>query len=457
MEMRKINFNLVSPTNSKRYICPIPLSMKMKNHYYTLAALASLLFAGCGIIGKKDKGGSLPNDGQLHGIAPGTRYTLPKPPGMVFIPQGTFHMGPSDEDPAYAFSARNKSVSISGFWMDATEITNNEYRQFVFWVRDSIAAKKMGYVKADGDGNEHVDWAKMKTVKWNDPKVLEQMSDMILPPEDRIFGKKEIDPAKLVYQVERFDLKEAAKRENANKPRSTFIERFPVRIYPDTLVWIRDFSYSYNEPMTKRYFSHPAFGNYPVVGVNWKMADAFCNWRTQYLNSYLDSKKRVQESDFRLPTEAQWEYAARGGRSQSMFPWGNYYLRNKKGCLLANFKPGRGNYPEDGGFYTVRADAYWPNDFGLYCMSGNVAEWTSSIYYEGRNNFQHDMNPDVRWNAKDSDPPRMKRKVIRGGSWKDVGYYLQTGTSTYEYQDSTKSYIGFRTVIDLPAPTGRKK
>jgi formylglycine-generating enzyme required for sulfatase activity len=124
--------------------------------------------------------------------------------------------------------------------------------------------------------------------------------------------------------------------------------------------------------------------------------------------------------------------------------------------LLANFKPGRGNYPEDGGFYTVRADAYWPNDFGLYCMSGNVAEWTSSIYYEGSYNFQHDMNPDVRWNAKESDPPRMKRKVIRGGSWKDVGYYLQTGTRTYEYQDSTKSYIGFRTVIDLPAATSKR-
>src|SRR5215217_5842898 len=208
--MRKIKFNLVLSLIPKRYICPIPLSMKMKNHYYTFSALAAILLTSCGIFGKKDKGSMLPNDGQLHGIAPGSRYTLPKPPGMVYIPQGTFHMGPSDEDPAYAFSARNRSVSISGFWMDATEITNNEYRQFVYWVRDSVAAKKMGYVKADGDGNEHVDWKKMTTVKWNDPKILEQLSDLILPPEDRIFGKKEIDPSKLVYQVERFDLKEAA-------------------------------------------------------------------------------------------------------------------------------------------------------------------------------------------------------------------------------------------------------
>ena len=218
---------------------------------------------------------------------------------------------------------------------------------------------------------------------------------------------------------------------------------------PDTLVWRSELAY--NEPYVEYYFRHPSYNYYPVVGVTWKQATAFCEWRTHFLNAFLDSKGRATESDFRLPTEAQWEYAARGGRSQSPYPWGGPYLRNKKGCLLANFKPGRGNYPEDGGFYTVRADAYWPNDYGLYCMSGNVAEWTSSIYYEGRNNFQHDMNPDVRWNAKDDDPPLMKRKIIRGGSWKDVGYYLQTGTSTYEYQDSAKSYIGFRSVIDLPA------
>ena len=452
---------------SKYYICPIPLKcMKMKNLYYILCTVVSIaLLTSCGILGKKNgkgKGSTLANDGQVHGVSPGSKYSLPKPPGMVYVPQGTFHMGPSDEDPAYAFSARNRSVSISGFWMDATEITNNEYRQFVYWVRDSVVARKMGFVKAGADGNENVDWKKMQAMKWGDPKVMEQLSstDIILPPDDRIFGKKEVDPSKIVYHSEIHDLKEAAKRENAGKPRSKFIVRKDVQIYPDTLCWIRDFAYSYNEPMTKRYFSHPAFGNYPVVGVSWKQATAFCEWRTQYLNAYLESKKRSQESDFRLPTEAQWEYAARGGRSQSMFPWGNYYLRNKKGCLMANFKPGRGNYPEDGGFYTVRADAYWPNDYGLYCMSGNVAEWTSSIYYEGRNNFQHDMNPDVRWNAKDDDPPLMKRKIIRGGSWKDVGYYLQTGTSTYEYQDSTKSYVGFRCVIDLPAAPlkkGKKK
>jgi sulfatase modifying factor 1 len=433
----------------KYYFCSIPFNiMKMKNLSMLMALALVLILAGC------SKGGSssrTPDDGQLHGVAPANRYNLSKPPGMVYIPPGTFHMGPSDEDMNYAFTARNKQVSIEGFWMDATEITNNEYRQFVYWVRDSIAATMMQYGK-DIDGKFQVDWKKAQTIKWGDKATVEKIDQMILTPDDRIFGKKEIDPSKLMYHSETFNLKDAAKKENEGKKRSQFIVKKDVRIYPDTLVWIRDFSYSYNEPMTQRYFSHPAFGNYPVVGVNWNQATVFCEWRSQYLNSALDRQKKAMESSFRLPTEAEWEYAARGGRSQSMFPWGNYYLRNKKGCLLANFKPGRGNYPEDGAFYTARADAYWPNDFGLYCMAGNVAEWTSSVYYEGAYNFQHDMNPDVRYNAKDSDPPRMKRKVIRGGSWKDVGYYLQTSTRTYEYQDTAKSYIGFRCIIDL-APT----
>ncbi|MEP6596168.1 MAG: SUMF1/EgtB/PvdO family nonheme iron enzyme [Ginsengibacter sp.] len=422
----------------------------------SILSVTILFLSGCKLGKSKSKG--LKNDGQLYGVAPASKYSLPKPPGMVYVPSGTFHMGPSDEDVNYAFTARNKQVSISGFWMDATEITNNEYRQFTNWVRDSIAAKLMGapYVKQGADGNDYIDWKQVDKIKWNDKATIEKIDAIIVTPDNRIFGQKEIDPKKILYHSEVFDYTEAAKRQNADVERGKFIVKSDIRIYPDTLAWVRDFAYSYNEPMAKQYFSHPAYGNYPVVGINWKQATAFCEWRSHYLNSFLMSKKRSTESPFRLPTEAQWEYAARGGRSQSPYPWGGPYLRNRKGCLLANFKPGRGNYPEDGGFYTVRADAYWPNDFGLYNMAGNVAEWTSSLYYEGGYDFQHDMNPDIRWNAQDQDPPRMKRKVIRGGSWKDVGYFLQTSTRAYEYQDTAKAYIGFRCVIDLP-PTLNKK
>ena len=424
-------------------------AIKMKGNFlYAIGFLSlGLIMTGCG---KSSKSTGSIGDGQLHGVSLGGKYIMPKPPGMFYVPSGTFHMGPSDEDISYAFTARNKQVSINGFWMDATEITNDEYRQFVYWVRDSIAGSILNFKKNAPDGSSAIDWAKVRTIKWADPKIQEQLSALIVTPDNRINGRKEIDAKKIIYHSEWLDYKEAAQRENADKPRSTFIVKKDTPIYPDTLVWIRDFSYSYNEPHAKKYFSHPAYGAYPVVGVSWKQATAFTEWRTHYLNSYLERSKRMTESDFRLPTEAEWEYAARGGRSQVPFPWGGPYLRNKKGCLLANFKPGRGNYPEDGGMYTVRADAYWPNDFGLYNMAGNVAEWTSSLFYEGAYNFQHDMNPEIRWNAKDNDPPRMKRKVVRGGSWKDIGFFLQNSTRNYEYQDTTKSYLGFRCVIDLP-------
>ena len=131
------------------------------------------------------------------------------------------------------------------------------------------------------------------------------------------------------------------------------------RLYiPIHLFGLRDFAYSYNEPMTRNYFWHPAFDDYPVVGIDWKKANAFCYWRTKLWNSY--QANGVNSEDFRLPTEHEWEYAARGGHDLAPFPWGGYYIRNAKGCLLANFKPGRGNYPEDGGLYTVKADAYFP-------------------------------------------------------------------------------------------------
>jgi sulfatase modifying factor 1 len=437
---------------------PIPqryIHMNNRPSYYLIAA-AIIGLSSCTTLGGKNKASSKDDKGQLVGVAPGAKWALPKPPGMVYIPSGTFHMGPSDEDINYAFTARNKQVSISSFWMDKTEITNNEYRQFTNWVRDSIAGKLMGFVKQGQDGNEYLDWKRVREIKWGDRATLEKIDALIVTPDNRIGGKKELDVSKIIFHSEILDYKAAATNRDPSIPRSKFIVKKDIPVYPDTVCWVRDYAYSYNEPMAKQYFSHPAYGNYPVVGVTWKQATAFCEWRTHYLNAYLESKKRTAESDFRLPTEAQWEYAARGGRSQSPYPWGGPYLRNRKGCLLANFKPGRGNYPEDGGLYTVRADAYWPNDFGLYNMAGNVAEWTSSLYYEGGYNFQHDMNPDIRYNAKDSDKPRDKRKVLRGGSWKDVAYYLQTSTRSYEYQDTSKSYIGFRCVIDLP-PAPKKR
>ena len=82
-------------------------------------------------------------------------------------------------------------------------------------------------------------------------------------------------------------------------------------------------------------------------------------------------------------------------------------------------------------------------------MAGNLAEWTSSLYYEGGVNFLGEFSPDLQYDAKDNDPIMMKRKVVRGGSWKDVSFNIQVSTRNFEYQDTAKSYIGFRCVLDM--------
>src|SRR5579863_3250738 len=169
----------------KHYFCRIPFKiMKMRNLSLLTAMAVILAATGCKS-GSSHKG--LSNDGQLHGVAPASKYNLSKPPGMVYIPPGTFHMGPSDEDMNYAFTTRNRQISISGFWMDATEITNNEYRQFTNWVRDSIAGKLMGFVKTGADGNEYLDWKKINTIKWTDKATMEKIDALIVTPDNRIF------------------------------------------------------------------------------------------------------------------------------------------------------------------------------------------------------------------------------------------------------------------------------
>ena len=122
---------------------------------------------------------------------------------------------------------------------------------------------------------------------------------------------------------------------------------------------------------------------------------------------------------------------------------------------MANFKPLRGNYVDDGALISMPVGSYSPNEYGLYDMSGNVSEWTANAYDQSAYFFTHDMNPNYQYNAKESDPPALKMKVIKGGSWKDIGYYLQNGTRLYEYKDSSKSYIGFRCVRSYLGGSGQ--
>ena len=229
--------------------------------------------------------------------------------------------------------------------------------------------------------------------------------------------------------------------------RSRFIIKERINVYPDTLCWVRDFTYSFHDPMTQNYFWNTAYDNYPVVGVTWTQAKAFSVWRTQIYHTWLHNNDEIYVNDFRLPTESEWEGSARGNLDLASYPWGGPYIRNAAGCFMANFKPMRGRYFEDGGFHTVKVYSYNPNAYGLYCMAGNVAEWCATTFDESMYEFAHDLNSNYDYQALDGDHPAKKKKVIRGGSWKDIGYYLLNGTRTYEYQDSAKSYIGFRNVM----------
>ena len=432
-----------------------------------LISLIAMILVGC----------SNSNSGELVGVRKKSKpFYQPDPYGMVFIPQGSFTMGVAGQDVTSSFLTQAKTVSVTSFYMDETEITNNEYREFVYYVRDSLARTLLGEVDPEKylitqnrktgeiydepiiNWDEKLDWKRIN----ENQDARDALESLYVPENERFHGKKEIDARKLFYRYSWIDFRAAAKKEFredadykdgafANRPqglrdRSVYIHNEDINIYPDTLVWIHDYAYALNDPLTETYFWHMAYDNYPVVGVNWNQARAFCVWRTNKLNSYLASQGKTGLSEFRLPTESEWEWAARGGQQLNPYPWGGPYTRNDRGCFMANFKPLRGNYIDDGAATTIIVGHYPPNDWGLYDMAGNVAEWTSSSFDPISYNFTWDLNPDNQYNAKHDDDPIMKRKVVRGGSWKDVAHYLQVTTRTYEYQDTAKCYIGFRCV-----------
>ena len=516
--------------------------------------IVALVAFSCGSNGNVNK-----SKGELVGVK-GNKYYAEKPFGMVLVPGGSFIMGKSDDDMPSIQDAPTKTVTVRSFYMDETEITNAEYRQFVRWVRDSVIrtalaeqfrdrddigpeneyfqylyksekASKESDEESDWDGKTDLDWdvdldyfgptygnAKSSysrdSIFFNSDSEYAEVVRRFLFDEDQIFNDmvfswkvdrfayenkysnlsgpngylarmeeyKRIAIQELydeetgqliqddVMQVtditqpgsfKQFEIRLATptggygeveetitineeyihSRFPASK-RSNFIKEIPVPIYPDTTVWIKDFNYSYNEPMHNDYFWHDAYNDYPVVGVTWHQAKAFCEWRTKTKNNYQKTKKKKSlVPEFRLPTEAEWEFAARGGLQGAMYPWGGPYTKNDRGCFMANFKPMRGDYSVDQALYTVEANAYDPNGYNLFNMAGNVSEWIDSSYEPEAYEFSSTINPNV--NDEEND-----LKVVRGGSWKDVKFFLQVSSRDYENADQARSYIGFRTVHD---------
>lgn len=426
-------------------------------------------------------------------------------PNLVLIEGGTFTMGLTEEDVTYEWDNIPRRVTVSSFYMDETEVSNIDYREYLYWIRRVYVTY---------------------------PEVWEQA-------------------------------------------------------LPDTNVW-RD-ELSYNEPYVENYFRHPSYDDYPVVGVNWIQAKDYAKWRSDRVNemilvergilnpnpeqadsdnfntgAYLNGQyqgnvrkgledyktggeRQVRYEDgimlpqYRLPTEAEWEYAALGliGNQTTpkdemisdrrIYPWNGNTMRSKRrdkyqGLIMANFKRGRGDYMGMAGKLNDNASipapvrSFWPNDFGLYNMSGNVSEWTADVYRPLTlgtlvDAEQHDLNPyrgnvfkdlvldenrrpvekdslgrlryetvadsvaELRYNYKKGDVRNYrdgddefvkyeygkhslisdKSKVIKGGSWSDRAYWLSPGARQYMDEDKSSRSVGFRcAMIRNGSPTGNE-
>jgi len=310
----------------------------MKKFVSIIAAIALLTSCGRG------------DRGQLVG-AQGQDWHPVKPLGMVLVPGGAFVMGKSAYDVAGLKNAPTKTVTVRSFYMDETEITNSEYRQFVNWVRDSVIRQKLaeaaqfagtggGDDGGNDDGasiqdyafkggnkngqngdenltpyqkysvdydpmNQSLNWdvpIKWKTAEYPDQYYVRVMDEMYLAADQSPTGERKLDVSKLVYKYSSMNVTAVIKGSGNTED---YVTKHEVPVYPDTTVWVKDFNYSYNEPMHNNYFWHAAYDDYPVVGVSWKQAKAFCDWRTLYHNSYRHEQGLEGVTDYRLPTEEE--------------------------------------------------------------------------------------------------------------------------------------------------------
>lgn len=299
--------------------------------------------------------------GELVGVVGREKWYQPDPFGTLFIPMGSYHMGPDDEETPMAHTTKSKMVSVQAFYIDDAEISNNEYRQFVYWVRDSIARRLLlaggqedfGIPQEDflatwpvytGDNNlqeSYINWEQEIDWESSDEEIRTLLQPMYLPEGERFYNRKEIDTRKLNYEYYRIDIRLAASKSNRFVPnkssdlqdaaheykkadyingvtlndgqngtpgspatpvadpvanpktlgtynvkdqmsvgqgnyvprerkgsdRSAFIIKDIINVYPDTLAWVHDFTYSFNEPLTNMYFWHPSFDELSLIHI----------------------------------------------------------------------------------------------------------------------------------------------------------------------------------------------
>jgi gliding motility-associated lipoprotein GldJ len=326
-------------------------------------------------------------------------------PNLKLIQGGRAVLGSQEEDVMGFRDNMERTVSISTFWMDETEMTNNDFKEFLFDMRKRVSADSL----------------------------------------------KKLEPSEKVWRG----------------------------------------AMTFNDVYESYYFRFPGFNFYPVAGVSWSQAGAYAKWRTDYVQKLVVAQQKMDSTltrsqlierglviaEFRLPTESEWEYAAKAmigtqyldenqeyGR---IYPWDGRGVRNpydgrgkkagKQGDFLANFKRGRGDYAgiagdltNDGEIIPTNVYDMAPNDFGLYNMAGNMNEWVYDVYRPLSFRDADDLNPLRKDGVYDDESNygtsllNDSIRVYKGGSWRDVTYWLAPGTRRYMHQDSSTNHIGFR-------------
>ncbi|MCT1531037.1 SUMF1/EgtB/PvdO family nonheme iron enzyme [Sphingobacterium daejeonense] len=381
---------------------------------------------------------------------------LPAPPGMVYIPSGTIlFKGSLDSGNV------GKNISLSAFFIDETEVTNKQYRQFVNWVADSIAVTDylqddqyfLEAASEDGEGRR-INWKAVKRISpiWrsSDPTIAERIAPML----EMKGSNRGLNPEVVKYRFSYLKTKGNLKKEYVTDT---------VSVIPAEDIWSKDFPNAQLTSLDANYFTHQSFDFYPVVGVSWRQARAYSDWRGKEMmanlmkNSYLSGYQLT----FSLPTEAQWQYAAEGKIDPRDTISGTKLTidgDDGKEKLAVNYKQGEGTYSRDGATFTLPVKSYTPNKFGVYNMAGNVSEWTLDAYSPSAVAFVNDLNPVLLYDADEDDADALKRKVVRGGSWKDNGEQLNSETRNYSVDYEPHSYIGFRCVMSaFELPTTQSK
>jgi formylglycine-generating enzyme required for sulfatase activity len=307
-------------------------------------------------------------------------------PGMVWVAGGAFRMG-ADNKQGLEDEYPKHTVTVSGFWIDVSEVTNAQFAAFV---------KATGYVTT---AERKPDWEELKKQ---------------LPPGTDKPDESLLTPASLVFSQ------------------------------PDHAVPLSDYSqwWSWQKAASWKHPHGPGSSikgkeNYPVVHVSWYDAQAYCKWAGK-----------------RLPTEAEWEFAARGGLDGSVYPWGNESVNTGK--TKGNFW--EGHFPDkntvgDHFFYAAPVRSFSPNGYGLYDMAGNVWEWCAdyynNTYYKDTDRPGGIKDPKGPAKAFDPDEPYARKRVIRGGSFLCnesycTGYRVARRMKSTE--DSGMEHLGFRCV-----------